>query len=134
VGPPPSVAASFDQEMVRQAMASNIVVVDNKKARYLVRGYLSAYRTTDGAAVEYVWDVFTKDKKRARRVNDVLEVKGEGADPWAIAGPAALSSVAAKSADDLAAFLTNTPEAVAMAKPAGEAAPAEKPLSYAPVE
>jgi hypothetical protein len=133
-GPPPSVAANFDQEMLRQAMASNIVIVDNKKARYLVRGYLSAYRTEGGAAVEYVWDVFTRDKKRAQRVNDVLEVKGEGADPWAIAGQAALASVAAKSADDLAAFLTNTPEAVALAKPAAGDAASEKPLSYAPAE
>jgi hypothetical protein len=133
-GPPAAVAASFDQEMVRQAMASNIVVADNRKARYLVRGYLSAYRTEGGAAVEYVWDVFTRDKKRAQRVNDVLEVKGEGADPWAIAGQAALASVAAKSADDLAAFLTNTPEAVALARPAAGEAAAEKPLSYAPAE
>ena len=70
-------------------------------------------QTEDGAAVEYVWDVFNKDKQRTQRVNDVLEVKGEGADPWRIVGEAALASVAAKSADDLAAFLSNTPEAVA---------------------
>ena len=138
VGPPAAIAASFNQELSRQAAAREIVMVDAKRARYLVRGYLSAYPTSDGAAVEYVCDVFTSDKQRTQRVNDVLEVKGEGADPWALAGQAALASVAAKSADDLAAFLSNTPEAVALAKPAPGAAQAlgeaGKPLSYAPLE
>lgn len=137
-GPPAAVAMSFNQEMSRQAAAHEIVMLDAKKARYLVRGYLSAYRTADGAALEYVWDVFTRDKQRAQRVNDVLEVKGEGADPWTIVGQAALASVAAKSADDLAAFLSNTPEAVALAKPPETAAQTLRevgqPLAYAPLE
>jgi hypothetical protein len=141
-GPPAAVAASFNQEMMRQASAREIVVVDAKSAHYLVRGYLSAYPTKDGAAVEYVWDVFTKDKQRMQRVNDVLAVKGEGEnegrDPWTIAGQAALTSVAAKSADDLAAYLSYTPEAVASNKAtagATESVSAEaKPLTYAPLE
>jgi hypothetical protein len=87
------------------------VVVEPRKARYLVRGYLSATVTADGATLEYVWDVFGPDKQRAQRLNDVISVKGAGDDPWAIADEAALTSVAAKSADDLAAFLSNTPDA-----------------------
>ena len=137
-GPPSAVAASFNQEMMRQAAAREIVVVDPKKAHYLVRGYLSAYPVKDGAAVEYVWDVFTKDKQRMQRVNDVFEVKGAGDDPWSVAGQAVLTSVAARSADDLAAWLSYTPETVALARTpgsAGEAVGAEaKPLSYAPVQ
>ena len=76
-----------------------------------MRGYLSASPTADGAEIEYVWDVFTAGKQRVQRLNDAIAVKGAGEDPWAIAGEAALTSVAAKSADDLAAFLSNTPEA-----------------------
>jgi hypothetical protein len=138
-GPPSAVSASFAQIMAREAAAHDIVVTDTKKARYLVRGYLSAYATADGAAVDYVWDVFNRDKQRTQRVDDTLEVKGAGADPWSVAGEAALASVAAKSADDLAAFLSNTPEAVAVSRsPIAAAQPAqalaEKPLSYAPVD
>jgi hypothetical protein len=138
-GPPAAISANFSQVLMQQAAAHDIVLADGKKARYLVRGYLSAYATTDGAAVEYVWDIFNKDKQRTQRVNDVLEVKGEGADPWRIIGEAALASVAAKSADDLSAFLSNTPEAVATARAPVYATqplePAEsKPLSYAPVD
>jgi hypothetical protein len=137
-GPPAAVSASFIQDLKKEAASQEIAVADVKKARYFVRGYLSAYLTSDGAAIDYVWDVFTKDKLRVRRMSDVLAVKGEGADPWTIAGEGALASVAAKSADDLAAFLSNTPEAVAEvaapSKAAHAAASDGKPLSYAPVE
>jgi hypothetical protein len=141
-GAPAEVSATFMKDLAHEAAAQDIVVADAKKARYFVRGYLSAYETTDGAAVEYVWDVFTKDKARAQRLSDYLVVKGQGADAWSIAGDAALSSVAAKSADDLAAFLSNTPEAVAGASvkappnaaAALDSAEAMKPLAYAPVE
>ena len=98
-----------------------------------MRGYLSASLTADGASIEYVWDVFTSDKQRAQRLNDVIVVKGSGDDPWALAGEAALKSVAAKSADDLAAYLSNTPEAVAVAAVAPDRAGAA-PLSYAPLQ
>ena len=134
-GAPAAISANFSQIMAREATAHDIVVADPKKARYLVRGYLSASQTADGAEVEYVWDVFNKDKQRTQRVDDAIEVKGDGADPWRIVGEAALTSVAAKSADDLAAFLSNTPEAVAAAGAATQPLTISeaKPLSYAPV-
>ncbi len=128
-GAPSAVAASFSQTLEREARARDIVVVDATDARYLVRGYLSASLTEDGASIEYVWDVFTADKQRAQRLSDVIAVKGSGDDPWALAGDAALRSVAAKSADDLAAFLSNPPEAAAIAAAPEPAAAA--PLSYA---
>jgi hypothetical protein len=138
-GPPAAISASFSQIMAREAAAHEIVIADPKKARFLVRGYLSAYQTEDGAAVDYVWDIFNKDRQRIQRVDDTIDVKGDGSDAWRIVGEAALTSVAAKSADDLAAFLSNTPEAVAVAHAPAAAPPAaavseEKPLSYAPVD
>jgi hypothetical protein len=142
-GAPSAISANFMSDLAKEAAAQQIAIAEPKKAHYFVRGYLSAYETTDGAAVEYVWDIFTKDKARAQRLSDFLEVKGQGADAWSIAGDAALASVAAKSADDLAAFLSNTPEAVAgvngkatssaaaLLRPAAEET---KALGYAPVE
>ena len=128
-GAPPAIAANFARRLDSAARARQLAVVDAAKARYLVRGYLSASPTEDGAEIEYVWDVFAADKQRVQRLNDVVDVKGAGGDPWALAGEAVLASVAAKSADDLAAFLANTPEAA----PAAAAAepPAETALSYA---
>ena len=111
------------QILAKEAAARDIVVVDPKKARYLVRGYLSASGATDGAAVEYVWDVFTRDRQRSQRVNDVIDTKGE--NPWR---DEALKSIAANSAEDLAAYLSNTPEAAASAEPT---TPDAKAMSYA---
>ena len=87
------------------------------KARYLVRGYLTATPIEGGTEVDVVWDVFTPDKQRAQRLSDTIAVRGAGDDAWAMVGDAALDSIAAKSADDLAAYLSNTPEAA----PAGAA-------------
>ncbi len=129
-GAPPAIVADFATKLDGAARSRDLAVVDAVRARYLVRGYLSASPTEDGAEIEYVWDVFTADKQRVQRLSDVIEVKGEGDDPWALAGEAVLTSVAAKSADDLAAFLSNTPEAApaaAMAAPP----PAETALGYA---
>ena len=129
-GAPPAIAVDFTKRLDGAAHSRDIAIVDAAAARYFVRGYLSAWSTEDGAAIEYVWDVFTAGKQRVQRLSDVIEVKGEGGgDPWALAGEAALNSVAAKSADDLAAFLSNTPEAA----PAAAAAepPTETALGYA---
>ncbi|HEY1944221.1 MAG TPA: hypothetical protein VGH40_19070 [Roseiarcus sp.] len=135
-GAPASVAAQFRSTLETEARARDIAIVPVSKARYLVRGYLSADATSEGVSIEYVWDVFTKDKQRAQRLNDVIAVPGTGDDPWA--SGAALTSVAAKSADDLAAYLSNTPEAVAVAAPQQATAqskavpaPAAAPLAYA---
>ena len=128
-GAPPAIAADFVRRLDGAARSRDIAVVDAAKARYFVRGYLSASPTEDGAEIEYVWDVFAADKHRVQRLNDVVEVKGAGDDPWALAGEAVLTSVAARCADDLAAFLSNTPEAAPVA--AAAPPPAETALGYA---
>jgi hypothetical protein len=126
-GAPDEIAAAFDKALENEAKSREIVLVDAKKAHFLVRGYLSATAIKDGAALEYVWDVFGRDRSREQRLNDIIEVKGTGDDPWAMASGEALNSVAAKSADDLAAFLSNTSDAKAMPMPA-------QALSYAPAQ
>jgi len=131
-GAPPAIAADFVRRLEGAARTRELAVVNAGKARYLVRGYLSASPTEDGAEIEYVWDVFAADKRRVQRLSDAVEVMGAGDDPWALAGEAVLTSVAAKSADDLAAFLSNTPEAA----PATAAAepPAATALGYAQIK
>jgi len=130
-GPPASVSARFLDELARQTAARDIVVVDAKKARYLVEGYLSAARDERGATFSYVWDVFTPDKHRAQRLDDAITVTGSDDDPWAMASDAALASLASRSADDLAAFLSNTPEAALIASGKPQPAPSARTLSFA---
>ncbi len=110
-GAPDALSQQFDQSLDAAATERQIAMAPPTSARYLVRGYLSASLVKDGAAVDVVWDVFTSDKHRAQRLSDTLVVRGSGDDPWAMVSSTALDSIAAKSADDLAAYLSNTPEA-----------------------
>ena len=120
-GAPTDVSTRFRQSLDEAAAARRIVVAAPAKAHYLVRGYVTASPIEGGAEVDIVWDVFTPDKKRTQRLSDAIAVKGSGDDAWAMIDDAALNSVAAKCADDLAAYLSNTPEA----------APTSAALSYA---
>ena len=138
-GPPQALQARFVAAFASEAAGREIQLVDPKAARYQMRAYLTAYPVQGGTAVAYVWDVFDSSRQRAQRLTDALVVKGTAADPWSLVDDKALASVAAKSADDLAAFLSNTPEAIAAAKVkrpalASAARPAAKPLSFAPAE
>jgi hypothetical protein len=120
-GAPADVSARFRQSLDEAATARRIAFAPPAKARYLARGYVTASLIEGGAEIDIVWDVFTPDKKRAQRLSDAIAVKGSGDDAWAMIDDAALNSVAAKCADDLVAYLSNTPEA----------APASAALSYA---
>jgi len=120
-GAPADLSGRFRQSLDEAAAARRIAAVAPANARYLARGYVTASLIEGGTEVDIVWDVFTPDKKRAQRLSDAIAVKGSGDDAWAMIDDAALSSVAAKCADDLAAYLSNTPEA----------APASAALSYA---
>lgn len=134
-GPPAGVSARFAQALVAAAGPREVALAEAARARYLARGYVTAYPVEGGMAFAYVWDVFESGKARAQRLSDAVVVKGgAGADAWDLATDAVLADLAAKSADDLAAFLSNTPEAIAAAgRPAVAAAAAPlKPLSYAP--
>jgi hypothetical protein len=120
-GAPTDLSTRFRQSLDEAAAARRIAVAAPAKAHYLVRGYVTASPIEGGAEVDIVWDVFTPDKKRTQRLSDAIAVKGSGDDAWAMIDDAALNSVAAKCADDLAAYLSNTPEA----------APTSAALSYA---
>ena len=138
-GPPQAVSARFVAAFASEAGNRDIRLADPKTARYQMRGYLTAYTAEGGTAIAYVWDVFDASKQRAQRLTDAIVIKGAAGDPWSLVDDRALASVAAKSADDLAAFLSNTPEAIAAARSARPALaavpkPAAKPLGFAPAE
>lgn len=127
-GAPQHIVDRFTQAFAREAQGREIAIAPSASAHYLVRGYLDAAPTAAGADVTYVWDVFDASKNRAQRVSDSIALTGKAADPWSLVDDKALSSVAAKAADDLAAFLTNTPEAIAAASPGKSVAAAAAPV------
>lgn len=112
-GAPQALDARLASIFSDAAKRSDLAITDAKSADYLVRGYLTARPEGKGTAVAYVLDVFDAKKRRAQRVADEVVVNSQAADPWSVVDDSVLTSVAAKSADDLAAVMTNTPEAIA---------------------
>lgn len=103
--------AYFNADAARQ----DVALTDSGGARYLARGYISAFLVEGGAKLTYVWDIYDRTNHRAQRLNDEIPLKGAAADPWSLVDSAALSALAADSANELAAYLSNTPEALAAA-------------------
>lgn len=114
-GLPGSLAARFTSALQSQAAARDIVVTDAGSARYVVRGYLGVRPAQTGAEIGYVWDVFDAEHHRAQRMEDRIGLDGVSPDLWNRVDDKVLQALAQRSADDMAAFLTNTPEAIAAA-------------------
>ncbi|WP_374547961.1 hypothetical protein [Rhodoblastus sp.] len=151
-GAPSPLQSQFMAFFNADAAQEDVALTDSAGARYLARGYLSAFLVDGGARLTYVWDIYDRTNHRAQRLNDEIALKGAAADPWALVDSAALSALAERSASELAAYLSNTPEALAAAaksaaataQNAGDAAkavaapkssapePAAQALSYAP--
>ena len=112
-GPPLAIAQRFDQQLQTAAASRDVVLTDPPTARYLARGYVNAYPVEGGAAIAVVWDVFDGQKRRLQRIEDGVLVKGAAADSWGLVDDKTLAAISGRSAEDLAAFLTNTPEAIA---------------------
>lgn len=128
-GAPAAVEAQFRDVLTGQAASREIAMTDVTSARYLVRGYLSAYSgESGGVQVAYTYDLFDAvSKRREQRLSDTIEVPGAGGDPWSAVSGAVLASLAGRSADDLAIGLAGTPEAQAAAGKVASSGPALAP-------
>lgn len=112
--------AYFNADVAQQ----DVTITDAAAARYLARGYISAFPVDGGAKLTYVWDIYDRQNQRAQRLNDEIALKGDNPDPWALVDGAALAALAQRSAGELAAYLSNTPEALARAESISPAATA----------
>jgi hypothetical protein len=102
---------TFLADLNQQAAARGIVIVDAKSAKYLVQTYLDGARTESGAQYSYVLEVFTSDHRRARRLDAAVALSNTGDDIWGQNADKVLQQLAKTGADDLYAFLSNSPEA-----------------------
>lgn len=125
---PEPLKTKFLAEFNADAAKQEVALTDSAGARYLARGYISAYPDNGGARLTYVWDIYDNKAHRAQRLNDEIAIKGASPDPWSLVDAAALAALAQRSADDVAAYLSNTPEALA-AMPTTPT----RALSYAPI-
>ncbi len=114
-GAPDGVVTRLSLATLSAATKRDIATTDAPSAAYLARGYLTSWPTDEGTTFAVVWDIYDKGRHRAQRLDDQIVVRGQATDPWSLADERVLASLAASSADDLAATLSNTPEALAAA-------------------
>jgi hypothetical protein len=116
-GPPASVSTRFIEKLASEARNRDIRPVEAEGARYFVLGYLDAAAgEANTTRFTYVWDVFDANQTRIQRVEDQISVRGTARDPWSLADDLILSSLASKSAEDLAGLIASLPEAQAEAR------------------
>lgn len=113
-GAPGDLDDKYQAMLTAYAKRGSVSMADAGSSNYLVRGYLSADANGDATTtVSYVLDVFNADKHRTQRVTDNVVVRGQAADAWSLVSDDVLAALARKGASDLAAVMTNTPEAIA---------------------
>jgi hypothetical protein len=130
-GAPAAVVHKFVELLKDEAAARDITVVPPGDAKYRLRGYLAADAAT--GAVNWAWDVYGADRKRAVRLSGEEDTAGRG---WGQADEQALRGIARAGVGQLAAFLRTArpPSAPALAaspSPRG-ASPLGLPDDWAP--
>ena len=112
-GAPPDVVARFVTAMSSALASRDIATAESSVANFVVLGHFSAYPAENGTKVAWVWDVFDRRRNRRQRMDDSITVRSSPGNPWGAVDERVLASVAGVTAEDLAGFLTNTPEAIA---------------------
>lgn len=107
----PEQTTNFVDALQREGQTRQITFADAKKAKYEAQGYVSAFNVGKAVHFVYVWDVFDSGQHLRQRISDAVIIGANAPDPMALFSPEVSAALAAKSADDLAAVLSNMPEA-----------------------
>jgi hypothetical protein len=128
IGAPDGVAKQLQQSFASAIGQKNVTVVAAQdKADYALRGYVVAAKDKAGTKVSYIWDVTDTSGRRVNRVTGEEVVAGTATDPWANVTPQVTQSIAQKSADSVATWMSQNTQAAVAAAP--QAASATSPTS-----
>ncbi|MBU2533662.1 MAG: hypothetical protein KKB37_13045 [Alphaproteobacteria bacterium] len=108
IGAPASVAKQIVDQLGAEAQKSSIAVAANvnDQVDYTIRGYIVAARESTGTKVSYIWDVTNPTGARVHRITGEEVVSGAGAgDPWASVSPEVIAVIAAKTSQQLKAWM-----------------------------
>ena len=109
-GGPETVQAQVTDAVATQAAARHIEIVGSAESpKYRLKGYLTAYASSgDETTLAFVWDVFDASSRRAQRISTTATARGRAADPWTQVGEQQIQAVAARSMNEVAAFLAGS--------------------------
>jgi len=113
-GPPEAVSERFREQFDKAAQSRDVALAKPEAAQYRLRGYLTASPGQGGTRLAYVLDVYDRQGRRVQRLTEEAGLRPD-ANPWDAVDDKSLAAFADRGAEDLAAFLSNTPEALAAA-------------------
>jgi hypothetical protein len=116
-GAPSDVEQGFVSNLKTAAAEHEVAFTEAASARYFLHIYFSAESVESKAEYAYVIEIFGRDKKRVRRLDEAIVIDASADDLWGVGADGALKKLSASAADSLYAFLTNTPEATPLAGP-----------------
>jgi hypothetical protein len=92
-----------------QARNLHLVRRSDTTATYHVWGYLSAVGGDVGTNVTYVWDILDKDGNRVLRFTGIEIAAAADADPWDKVDGTVLDVIAARTVEDVYAWINRLP-------------------------
>jgi hypothetical protein len=110
-------------EIARAAKGRNLTLVrrTDPSASYRVLGFLSAVGGDAGVTITYVWDIVDAQNKRIHRITGIEIGGSSDADPWAGVDSDILSNVAARTVEQIYAWVNEVPPTSAPPLPAAAA-------------
>ncbi|MBN8961076.1 MAG: hypothetical protein J0H71_08085 [Rhizobiales bacterium] len=103
-GPPPQVFDRMVGILDSESQLRNVAVVSRKStAAYRVRSYLAAQTIRGQTSIDWVWDVYDRDQRRALRLAGTEPVAKTGGDAWAAADDLTLRRIAQAGLSGLSA-------------------------------
>ncbi|MCO5130443.1 MAG: hypothetical protein M9932_07740 [Xanthobacteraceae bacterium] len=125
-GPPRPVFDRMVDILDSEAQLRNVAVVSRQsQAAYRVRGYLAAQTVRGRTSIDWVWDVYDRDQRRALRLAGTEPVNRTGGDAWAAADDVTLRRIAQAGLSGLSAVIGGSAAPV-------DAAPAAAPPARGP--
>ena len=125
-GVPTNKQDELARAIAKHAQARNLRLVRraDPSATYHVWGYLSAVGGDVGTNVTYVWDIIDQSGNRVLRFSGIEIAGAAGNDPWNSVDGTALDTVAARTVEDVYAWINRLPQPAAAAGAAAATLPA----------
>ncbi|BBE72621.1 hypothetical protein [Oharaeibacter diazotrophicus] len=113
LGVPTNKQDTLAREIATYAKGRNLTLVrrGDPTASYRLLGFLSAVGGDAGVNVTYVWDIVDANNNRLHRITGVEVASTAEADPWSGVGDQVLAAVAARTVEQVYAWVNQRPAA-----------------------
>lgn len=122
-GVPTTKQNDLAKAIAKYAQQRNLRLVrrTDTNATYHVWGYLSAVGGDVGTNITYVWDILDQSGNRVLRFSGIETTSGVNDDPWQGVDGGTLDTVAARTVEDVYAWINRLPQPSATGAPAAQA-------------